>query len=199
MIPVHLQPEPEHFDEQVRKSGREWLEANGIDVNDLEPASEKFPPFWRKFSREIWESYGGVCAYLAIYFEFATGASSTDHFIPKSRHAGGVYEWNNYRLACLSMNRNKNDFQDVIDPVGMKEGMFQLNFGSGSIFPSPFLDPAERDVVEKTIRRLKLDSHDLRRMRIEHFNEYMNNKVSVDYLQRKSPFVWAEAARQNLL
>lgn len=104
MIPVVLQPEPADFDEKVRQPGLRWLTANGINPDNPPPRATALPNYWNRSNRQLWEAYSGMCAYLAIFFEWVTGASSTDHFIAKSRHAGNAYEWNNFRLSCLGAN-----------------------------------------------------------------------------------------------
>ncbi len=95
MIPVTIQPEPADFDPNVRVPGHNWLKANGITLNSVPPKGTKLPNKWTHSNKQLWAAYGGVCAYLAIYFEWVTGASSTDHFVAKSRNAGDAYEWNN--------------------------------------------------------------------------------------------------------
>ena len=119
-------------------------------------------PIFRTIGRVRIKIYGrpipGVCAYLAIFFEWSTGAGSTDHFIAKSLNAGDAYEWSNYRLSCLGPNRNKNKFDDVLDPIGLTPNTFVINFASGMIAPNPALSSAQKVAARKTIRRLKLDS-----------------------------------------
>lgn len=198
MIPVTLKPEPADFDAKVRQPGRRWLKQHGIDFNAAPPEPAKLPNYWRDMNKDLWEAYGGVCAYLAIFFEFAIGASSTDHFIAKSRNAGGAYEWDNYRLACLAMNRNKNKFDDILDPVTMAPETFFLNFVTGEIEPNPELHPNQKKLAEKTINRLKLNSAVNNKMRADRATQYFHGMVSLDFLQRQSPFVYYEVVRQGL-
>lgn len=198
MIPVTLKPEPADFDAKVRQPGHRWLEEHGIDYNSAPPAPAKLPSYWRKTHKELWEAYDGVCAYLAIYIEYATGASTTDHFIPKSQNAGAAYEWSNYRLACLAMNRNKNKFDDILDPFAIAPETFVLNLLTGEIMPNPDLSPSLKELAKKTITRLKLDSMRHNSMRAFRATEYFKAKVSLETLQRESPFVHYEIIRQGL-
>ena len=110
MIPVELQPEPADFDENVRLPGRAWLAARAVEPDAPPPDPAALPTYWRRSNRQLWEAYDGVCAYLAIHFEWVTETHSTDHFVAKSRNAGDAYEWRNYRLSCLAANRNKGRF-----------------------------------------------------------------------------------------
>ncbi|HCC55324.1 MAG TPA: hypothetical protein DEQ20_10460 [Desulfobulbaceae bacterium] len=198
MIPVTLQPEPSDFDQRVRQPGRNWLTAQGIALNMAPPKASAPPNYWTHSNRQLWESYSGVCAYLAIFFEWVTGAASTDHFVAKSRHAGDAYEWNNYRLSCLAPNRNKNKFDDVLDPIGLAADTFVLNLASGEITPNPSLDAVQKNAARKTIRRLRLDSPDHNAMRAKHFYRYIRGKDEQS-LRELSPFVWYEAQRQGQL
>ncbi|MFC4235112.1 hypothetical protein ACFOY8_07735 [Thalassospira xianhensis] len=199
MIPVNLQPEPCDFDQMVRQRGHTWLLNNGINVNNPPPKASDLPNYWSHSNKQLWVAYSGVCAYLAIYFEWGTGASSTDHFIAKSANAGEAYEWSNYRLSCFGPNRNKNKYDDVLDPIGLTPETFVINFASGEISPNPTLSSAEKKEAKKTIRRLKLDSDNNNQMRAQHYNDYVSGDCSLKFLSRKSPFVHAEIVRQGLV
>ncbi|MBA4500888.1 HNH endonuclease family protein [Marinobacterium marinum] len=198
MIPVKLQPEPESFDEEVRQPGLAWLDKKGIDLQSAPPEPSKLPAYWQKTNEQLWEAYSGVCAYLAIYFEWVSGASSTDHFIPKSALAGDAYEWSNYRLSCLGPNRSKNAFTDLLDPFEIQPDTFVLNLASGAIKLNPELDNAVAEVAATTISRLNLDSEQHRKMRSRAFTRYLRRKDE-ESLKELSPFVWYEANRQGLL
>ena len=198
MIPVTLRPEPTDFNTEVRQKGRAWLAGHGIPLDAPPPRAADLPNYWSHSNKQLWEAYLGVCAYLAIYFEWVSGASSTDHFIAKTRNAGDAYEWNNYRLSCLGANRNKGQFDDVLDPIGLPADTFVLNLASGEIRPNPELDAEQKKLARKTIQRLKLDSPDHRAMRAKHFFRYLRGKDE-QTLKDLSPFVWYEAQRQGLL
>jgi hypothetical protein len=199
MIPVTLQAEPTDFDSKVRAKGLAWLSQNGIAPNGPAPKGTKFKAYWSHSNKQLWDAYSGVCAYLAIYFDWPTGASSTDHFVAKSKDAGQVYEWNNYRLSCLGPNRNKNKYDDVLDPVGLVADTFELILANGQVRPSRSLtDPVHISMARKTIVRLKLDSPDHREMRSKQYARYLRSK-DVQTLKELSPFVWYEADRQGLL
>lgn len=198
MIPVTLQPEPADFDAEVRQKGHAWLGAQGIAPNAAPPKASKLPNYWSHSNKQLWEAYSGVCAYLAIFFEWGTGAASTDHFIAKSLNAGDAYEWSNYRLSCLGPNRNKNKFDDVLDPIELAPNTFVINFASGKITPNPAVSPAQRAAARKTIRRLKLDSPDNNKMRAQHYKDYLAGDCSLAFLLRNSPFVHTEIVRQEL-
>jgi uncharacterized protein (TIGR02646 family) len=199
MIPVIPQPEPRNFDADVRQPGKTWLRDHGISLNGPPPKGAALPTYWRNTQKDLWTAYEGVCAYLCIFFEWPLGAHSTDHFVAKSSNAGEAYEWANYRLSCLAMNRNKNKFDDVLDPFQIADNTFALNLSSGEISPSGTLSATQKREAAETITRLKLDSPECNEMRAQHYEEYLRQDVSADYLKKKSPFVWHEANRQSLL
>ena len=199
MIPVTLQPEPADFGVQVRQRGHAWLESQGIALDAAPPRASDLPNYWSWSNKRLWEAYSGVCAYLAIFFEWSTGAGSTDHFIAKSLKAGDAYEWSNYRLSCLGPNRKKNRFDDVLDPIGLAPRTFVINFASGRVAPNPALSAEQKNAARKTIRRLKLDSPDNNNMRARHYSDYLVGDCSLEFVLRNSPFVHAEILRQGLV
>ena len=199
MIPVPPQTAPPDFEIKVRTPGRTWLTDHAIPLDQPPPKASDLPTYWRATQKDLWSAYSGVCAYLCIYFEWPLGAHSTDHFIAKSTHAGQAYEWSNYRLSCLGMNRSKNRFDDILDPFELHPNTFVLNLASGEISPAPGILAAIKRMATKTIDRLKLNDPETQRMRAEHFTDYCSGEISEAYLKRKSPFVWYEAQRQGLL
>lgn len=199
MIRVKAQPEPESFHDAVRAKGQKYIEDKKIPLNSPLPRGTELPPYWRKCLDELYQAYGGICAYLAIHFERVTGAGSVDHFIAKSKLVGSAYEWANYRLACMAMNTAKREFDDVLDPFEVKNSWFHMNFVDGEIYPNPRLKRELRDRAQATITRLRLNDGDIREMRLCHFQGYRDGLYISDFLRRRSPFVWKEAKRQKLL
>ncbi len=161
------------------------------------------PPLWRKCLEDLHRAYNGVCAYLGIYIERATGAVSTDHFVAKSSLPSLAYEWSNYRLACLAMNARKNNFEDVLDPFEIPADLFRIELVTGRIYCNAEKSKAWRDKAQDTIVRLDLDNGINRDVRTKHFEEYLkwasdNPGRARDHLRFYSPFVWAEVIRQGL-
>ncbi len=179
MIPVVERPEPaEVFDQRVRQPGLKWLRDHRIASGQPPPDPAKLPTYWRRTQKQLWEAYQGICAYLCIYFEWPLGAQSTDHFIAKSRLAGQVYEWSNYRLSCLGMNRAKNRFDDILDPFEIAADTFVLNLATGEIRANPELLSMVQKQAQATIERLKLDAPENNKMRASHFEDYWRGDVS---------------------
>jgi len=199
MIPVVEQPEPADFDAKVRQKGLAFLREKGIELDQPVPAKTKFTAYWRSCLDELHSSYNGCCAYLAVFIERVTGGTSADHFIAKSNRAECIYEWSNYRLACSTMNSRKRVYEDVLDPFAIQDGWFHLELVSGRIYPNPALPPTKRKQIQKTIKRLSLDDAGNREMRSRHYQEFIENLYTADFLRKRSPFVYSEAVRQGLL
>ncbi|MDR3109775.1 MAG: hypothetical protein LBU65_08820 [Planctomycetaceae bacterium] len=199
MIPIPRQMEPDGFDRDVRQKGMQWLRQHNIPLNTAPSDASELPPYWQKYNERLYDAYNGICSYLAFYFEFISGASTTDHFIAKSRNAGDTYEWDNYRLACLGANQRKNKYDDVLDPFTMQPETFYLNLLSGEIAVNPSIqDDGYKRTAETTIKRLDLNSPRHKQMRIRHFDEYRRHKIE-NILEHYNPFVYYEVKRQGLL
>lgn len=191
MIPVTPKPEPEIFDEKVRKPGKEFLSNNpDADAKDL-------PPYWRNIQEELWEAYDGVCAYFSIYFEIISGASSTEHFVAKSKVRELAYEWSNYRLACLGANQKKN-VHEVLDPFEIEENSFEINFTDGEVSVNKQKPIKYQALCQKTIDALKLNSSLMKAVRMRHYQDYITKSVDLNYMKTHSPFVYSEIIRQKL-
>jgi hypothetical protein len=198
MIHVEAQPVPDSF-AKVRENGLAWLNRKNIALDQPLPSHTQLEPYWRSCLDDLHTCYEGRCAYLAVFFERVTGGGSVDHFIAKSKRADLAYEWSNYRLACSRMNSRKRDYDDVLDPFDIEDGWFNLELITGRIYPNPALSPERFASVQKTIIRLGLDDAGNREMRARHYQEYRNNEYTENFLKKRSPFVWMEAQRQELL
>src|SRR5690606_24273905 len=199
MIPVAQQPEPATFNAQVRVKGLAHLENKGFALDQPLPQKAKITPYWRDCLTELYQAYGGICAYLGVHFERVMGGGSVDHFIAKSANAGLAYEWKNYRLACTTMNSRKREYSDVLDPFYLAPDLFRLQLSTGHIYPNPELDVRAMRLVEETIERLGLDDPQCRALRTSWYQDYLEHELPSDYLKKKSPFVWYEANRLELL
>lgn len=197
MIGVKRRPEPKppgfDFDAHVRVPGNAWLTAN-----PKAPAKD-MPPLWRDAMPSLRAAYKSVCAYFCCYVMPATGGGSADHFVPKSKAKNVAYEWDNYRFACTRMNARKRDASDVLDPVGLTDGLFVLAFNTMRVKPAAGLTGPVLKDVKSTIKRLKLNSQECITERQEHWDNYDKHGLSAARLIEFAPFIVMEAARQGLL
>ena len=203
LITVVAKPEPASFDHRVRVPGNSSLLSLGINANLPLPKGMELNPYWRRCMDDLYESYEGVCAYLSVHIPRAIGAVSTDHFIAKSSLPSQAYEWDNYRLACLSMNTKKNSFDDVLDPFAIPADLFRIELVTGRIYTSSHQSKRLQTKANLTIARLGLDDGNCRRMRCSYLDIYRNISIGApaaakDFLKLWSPFLWTEVVRQKL-
>ncbi|NNA54970.1 hypothetical protein [Pseudomonas koreensis] len=198
MIYVQPQPEPNDFEQKVRAKGLAHLKAKGIALDKALPWGAEVAPLWRDSLTDLHVAYGGICAYLGMFFERVAG-TSVDHFIAKSVSAKDIYEWSNYRLACSTLNSRKRDYNTVLDPFYLAPDLFRLQLSTGHIYPNPNLEAKAMRVVELTIETLSLDDALCRDTRARCYQEYVKYKLDNDYFRSKYPFIWLEARRQGLL
>ena len=203
MIPVNPAPAPADFDERVRNPGRDAIaELIGerpsrrrpgpkrkklAETRDEIPA-EHFPPYWRDVLPDMLESYSRLCAYLSLYIEHATGSPSVDHVIPKSKAWDKVYEWSNYRLASALIN-SKRSIEFVLDPFEIDDRLFALEFVSFQVKLGERARGALAEDVANTIEKLGLNLRECRQARREYVENYEKKMISLDYLQRRAPFI----------
>lgn len=194
MIHVEPRPAPADFDAKVRGPGTAWLAAHP-------PAhKKKLPEYWRRALPDLRREYKGICAYFCCFVMPATGARSTDHFVPKVHARGVAYEWSNYRFACSRMNSRKRDARDVLDRFSLADGWFELYFPTMRVRPSRTVPTAaDGKAVRDTIERLGLNSQECVTEREHHWDNYAEHGLSAARLMATAPFVAMEAARQGLL
>lgn len=194
MIKVKKQPEPASFDEKVRKPGKVFL----LEVSkptDKQWASHRY---WSRISSAFYKCYGGICAYTGLWFPLSSNDASIDHFLPKIHHPSLAYEWDNYRLTTIKTNRNKGT-ETIIDPFEIEDGWFVLEIPTCLIKPSFALPKSKKELIEHTIKVLKLNSDDnMVQERLSIIEYYIQGHIDFDFLKRRYPFIAKELIRQNL-
>jgi hypothetical protein len=205
MIPVARQKEPGNFAEKLGKKADAFLK------NIPEPTKENIDsrPWWRYVLDDLFGAYGRLCAYCGLRFQ--RDAVCVDHFTPISKiwrtNPKGAYEWSNFRLASQSMNNEKKDYQDVVDPFHIEPVWFVIDFPSMIIKSGPGLAPADKAKVDATILRLKLNNIEKRYIhyRRELIRKYCDMarkwgrfQPALDVLDDWAPFIAFELKRQAL-
>lgn len=197
VIPVEPAAEPPDFDEEVRRPGRRAI----ARYRPEPPVPASFwngRIYWRKALPSLYESYGGVCAYVGTRIERVTGSRSVEHFKPKSRYPDLAYEWSNLRLVCGIMNGRKGDYEDVLDPFAIPDKTFDLNALSGEILIHHDCPAGLRALARSTIDRLRLNDGECRKLRQEHADRCLD-LWSAQEAERNSPFVYRRLREQGLL
>lgn len=193
LIPVTPQPEPRAFNAMIRKPGQKFLR------KVPHPNQKQFHShqYWKESLPELRRAYSEVCAYCACWIPFDQG--SVDHFIPRSVDPGLAYEWSNFRLAQERINSNKGDSTDVLDPFHIQVGWFVLDCASFFVKPNAGLNPQVERAVNTTIQVLQLNADTFVRLRYNVLREYSHGNWTLDFLERRYPFVASELKRQGLV
>lgn len=210
MIRVLRKPEPKSFDEKVRKPGQRLLkELRGdptapkrrgpkrASVARIEPRMLK--AYWTACLDDLAEAFGHVCAYCCIRVDPQTGDRTVDHFKPKRNHPDDAYEWDNFRFASGTMNSRKERAAQVCDAFAIEDGWFELNLITFGLRASPALPPAERKLVEETIRALRLDEDALRKRRETAWKKFDEDRSDRGWklMEEDCPLVAREYVRQR--
>ena len=190
MIPVPPQQEYAEFDIQVRQPGARFL------ADNPNPTSKDFKSknFWSRASKPLHHAYSGICAYTAMYIM----DGSVDHYLPKVGNPLEAYEWRNFRLANPKVNNSKGDSIGVIDPFVVGDDWFRIDLPSCLIVPHPTLAKAVRISVNSTINILGLNREDtFVDERSDILQTYGRDEVSLDFLERRYPFLAREVVRHG--
>ena len=199
MIRVDPAPEPQQFDKQVRQPGLALIAqlAAKAGAEDSVPPRQ-FRPYWRRALDDLLNSYNRTCAYLSLHIPQATGMPSVDHMVAKSTAWDQVYEWSNYRLACLLMNARKG-VADVLDPFEIEDGWFALELIEFQVVPGQGLPADVRARVVDTIDTLRLSDDICCEARAEYAHAYWEGDISLSRLRQQAPFVASELERHGRL
>jgi len=192
LIRTTLSPEPPRFASEVRAKGEAYLRINS------RPTTKEFNKraYWKVALPWLKTAYGNICAFSSLWIP---GQCSVDHYVPKSIRPDLAYEWSNYRLAMDRINNNKADSTRVLDPFQIQNEWFVLDLANLYIGPGDGLDAIIRAQVEETITILRLNDDVWVEIRFEVLRDFLNGTVTLDFLQRRYPFIAAEIARQTNL
>ena len=199
MIRVAPATEPARFDGQVRQPGLASIAQLAAETGseDAIPPS-RFKPYWHRALDDLLASYNRTCSYLSLHIPRAVGTPSVDHMVAKSTAWDQVYEWSNYRLACLLMNARKG-VADVLDPFEIGEGWFALELVEFQVVPGHGLPSNVRAQVVDTIATLRLSDSICCKARAAYAQNYWDGEISLSYLRRHAPFVAKELERHGRL
>ena len=181
MIHIDLKPEPADFDVRVRQPGNAFLASTPNPNSKLWSQHN----YWNRCSSQLYDAYGGICAYTGQWISRPESAPSVDHFLPKSHHPDKAYEWDNYRLTTQTMNGHKKD-------------KYILDFPSCLLKPRKDMTPAEKSKVKSTIQILHLNDEQYAAQRCQIILQYIGGHISQQYLKARYPLIDEELERQNL-
>lgn len=199
MIPVVPAREPPDFDGEVRQPGAGFLRTTPNPVAKGWARHD----YWRKALDDLLVSYRFVCAYSGSWTkknmrEHSTlQDSSVDHFIPKSVDPRQAYEWANFRLSRARLNNRKGNHRDVLDPFGLPNRWFILDFSSYLMLPNPAISKTDQRRVRRTICRLGLNTDDYVQERVAVVKQYCIAGATLSTLETFWPFIASEMRAQD--
>ena len=195
MIPVELQGEPDGFCKQVRMPGACFLAL----VPRPKAREWKGKEYWRRAIPDLRRAYASICSYSALWVSEVTGASSVDHFEPRSLRPDLAYEWANFRYVCSKMNVAKG-IRRILDPFRIGADWFVLDFPSLLVKPNPCLPPCQQADVMRTVETLKLNDDDrCVEERLCWVRDFCKGEFGLGHLQRMAPFIAYELKRQAIV
>jgi hypothetical protein len=192
LIRVAQKAEYPGFNSQVRQPGAAFVSACP------NPTSEQFRKrnYWTRAAKELHAAYSGICAYTAIYLP---EQGSVDHFIPKTVNPALAYEWSNYRLASGRVNSCKGSQTNILDPFDVDSDWFELDIPSCLLRAKAGLPNDLRARINTTINSLRLNDDDYYvQERCNILIDYAKGEISLNFLNRRYPFLAKEVVRQNL-
>jgi hypothetical protein len=196
MMRVDPKPEPAVFENRVRRKGQRYLS------RVPSPTTKQWTKhaYWTDVKFELYEAYHGICNFACHWIPPDTGSITVEHYRPKAKYPADAYEWVNYRLMCGTLNGRKCDYEDVLDPFEITNGMFVLDFPSLLVKPSKDLNAGLQAQVKATIDRLKLnDEGTCIKARARYVKYYCRREVDFAYLKIEAPFIAFELERQGLV
>jgi hypothetical protein len=182
-------PEPEGFDQAVRKKGNEWLSSNpGKIPKDL----------WSDFKPQLEAAFDDRCAYTAMYVP--SGVGTVEHYLSKRNYPQLAYEWSNYRHAINRVNGCKGNLDDlVLDPFEVEDDWFAIQIPDLQLVLTDKIPAELRDKATFTIEKLQLQNSPwILRQRRRWYNGYLNGKYSLELLDEDAPMI-ARAIRAKAL
>lgn len=217
MIPVPLPPEPDNFDERVRREGLAHLHEQGRDPDEPAPRAlfamrrimsnggERSCEYWQLAKEDLRHAYHNRCVYSCFQIEVETLASgqtvsmhSIDHFKPISLSpARQAYDWSNLRWAWGVIDNHKGNsvIPDDHDPTRLQADALILSEDPSGLLivaPNPSLPPAEQVRLADTITKLGLNQAAVALARTNCRNDFIASAeiYGHDYMAARQPFVY---------
>ncbi|MCC6366018.1 MAG: hypothetical protein IT165_21080 [Bryobacterales bacterium] len=190
MTPVDLTllSEPAVFDARCRKPGQAWLAQH--------PEAKRPKDYWSPFKPNLADGFRNLCAYTAMYEPIGT----VDHFKSLSLHPDLAYEWSNYRYASAWVNSCKSRAGNILDPLIVEEGWFEILLPSLQLVLTGKAPEEHRILAEETVRRLRLrDDERVIRQRREWYRMYQDGELSFDGLSKKAPLIAQAVSRARAI
>lgn len=191
--PEQLQ-EPADFELKCRQKGAKWLLENpkAARKGDKRPKD-----FWSRFKPQLSDGFAELCAYGAMYEPVGT----VDHFVPVDADESLAYDWANYRFASGWINSSKQKCVEILDPLQVQDGWFEVLLPSLQLVLVPENVPAPlRALAENTLNRLHLrDDERVLRQRRSWYKLFQDGKLTLEGLRERAPLIAAAVDKAHRL
>ena len=134
--------------------------ARWVQYYENQSGTKPTDSYWRRFRSDLDRVFSSICAYCE---EFCRG--EVDHFRPKSRYPGLVYEWSNWLFVCHDCNHAKLEKWPpggYVDPCAKSEQArperwFTFDLLTGELIPREDLTAYRRIKAQKMVTDLDLN------------------------------------------
>jgi hypothetical protein len=96
------------------------------------------------------------------------------------------------------MNGRKGEHTDVVDPIAVVPGMFELDFPSLQVRAGAGMTGTDLTLANTTIDRLDLNEEGCIDVRLEYVLSFRDEHIDLEYLSRKAPFIASEITRLDI-
>jgi hypothetical protein len=197
MIRVTLPTAPANYEVDVSRPGEAFLRA----VPTPTPAQWNQHRYWNLIHDDLYRGLRGICNYCASWSPRRSAGddhTSIDHFIPKSRAPRLAYSWKNFRLCRERLNNRKKHHSDIVDPCGIRDGVYVIDFDTFQIKPLYSLPQQVARKIRDTIDRLELNTdRDYVNERMRIVRAYSLDEVTMNYVKDRYPFIAQQMSIQD--
>lgn len=185
--------EPQQFDAKCRQKGAVWLKK--YPKASRKP-SQRPRDYWSSFKPQLAKAFRDLCAYGAMYEPVGT----VDHFVPVDADETLAYDWGNFRFASAWINSSKCKSTEILDPLLVRAGWFEILLPSLQLVPVKEAIPEHlRELAEKTLERLHLrDDERVLRQRRKWYQLYQEGKLNLAGLQEVAPLIAVAVKKREL-
>jgi len=190
--PAHLN-EPKEFNAKCRQKGTKWLAEN---PKAKRKGNKRPKDFWTAFKPQLADAFRQLCAYSAMYEPVGT----VDHFDPVDAAEEKAYDWSNYRFASGWINSSKQKSVEVLDPLLVQDGWFEVLLPSLQLVLAPEKVPEPlRAQAENSIIRLHLrDDERVLRQRRRWYQLFQDGELTLEGLRKNAPLIAAAVDKANM-
>lgn len=186
--------EPADFQLKCREKGAQWLLEN---PKAARKGNKRPKDLWSPFKPQLSDGFAELCAYGAMYEPVGT----VDHFAPVDADESLAYDWANYRFASGWINSSKQKCVEILDPLRVQDGWFEVLLPSLQLVLVPEMVPEPlRELAQKTLTRLHLrDDERVLRQRRSWYRLFREGKLTLEGLRQMAPLIAAAVDKAHRL